>query len=180
MKKKALSKEIHKDRIENLIKQHHNLEEIRKASAQEISPIINDKTIDYQNEIKDFYSELNKFGPSIKKENFATQYDLGYERAFEDIEKKKKELLDLEAKCQNYTEIMTNLGYPEETAGCIKSIENSKNEIDLVTQMWEFIKETQELFEKFKATPWPEIDGQAMDENISQKLTKKNNQMRKN
>lgn len=87
---KALSKEIHKDRIENLIKQHHNLEEIRKASAQEISPIINDKTIDYQNEIKDFYSELNKFGPSIKKENFATQYDLGYERAFEDIEKKKK------------------------------------------------------------------------------------------
>ena len=44
-----------KTRIENLIKQHTKLEEIRKQSAQEISPIINDKTIEYQNEIKDFY-----------------------------------------------------------------------------------------------------------------------------
>ena len=177
--KKALSKEVHKDRIENLSKMHAKLEEIRKNSAQEISPIINDKTIDYQNEIKDFYSELNKFGPAIKKENFATDYNMGYERAFEDIDKKKAELDELDKKLQNYTKIMSNLGYPEETAGCIKSIENSKNEIELVTEMWSFIKETQELFEKFKQKSWPEIDGQAMDDEISQKLTKKNNAMRK-
>ena len=177
--KKALSKEVHKDRIENLSKMHAKLEEIRKNSAQEISPIINDKTIDYQNEIKDFYSELNKFGPAIKKENFATDYNMGYERAFEDIDKKKAELDELDKKLQNYTKIMSNLGYPEETAGCIKSIENSKNEIELVTEMWSFIKETQELFEKFKQKAWPEIDGQAMDDEISQKLTKKNNAMRK-
>ena len=177
--KKALSKEVHKDRIENLSKMHAKLEEIRKNSAQEISPMINDKTIDYQNEIKDFYSELNKFGPAIKKENFATDYNMGYERAFEDIDKKKAELEELDKKLQNYTKIMSNLGYPEETAGCIKSIENSKNEIELVTEMWTFIKETQELFEKFKQKTWPEIDGQAMDDEISQKLTKKNNQMRK-
>ena len=88
--KKSLSKEVHKDRIENLAKMHAKLEEIRKNSAQEISPIINDKTIDYQNEIKDFYSELNKFGPAIKSENFATDYNMGYERAFEDIEKKRE------------------------------------------------------------------------------------------
>ena len=50
---------------------------------------------------------------------------------------------------KNYSEIMTNLGYPEETAGCVKSIENSKNEIELVTEMWKFIHDTQELFEKF-------------------------------
>ncbi|MBO6262544.1 MAG: hypothetical protein J6N95_08120, partial [Bacilli bacterium] len=177
--KKALSKEVHKDRIENLTKMHTKLEEIRKNSAQEISPIINDKTIDYQNEIKDFYSELNKFGPAIKKENFATDYNMGYERAFEDIEKKKAELDELDKKLQNYTKIMSNLGYPEETAGCIKSIENSKNEIELVTEMWTFIKETQELFERFKQKAWPEIDGQAMDDEISQKLTKRNNAMRK-
>ena len=172
--KKALSKEVHKDRIENLTKMHTKLEEIRKNSAQEISPIINDKTIDYQNEIKDFYSELNKFGPAIKKENFATDYNMGYELAFEDIEKKKAELDELDKKLQNYTKIMSNLGYPEETAGCIKSIENSKNEIELVTEMWTFIKETQELFERFKQKAWPEIDGQAMDDEISQKLTKRN------
>ena len=177
--RKALSKEVHKDRIENLSKMHAKLDEIRKNSAQEISPIINDKTIDYQNEIKDFYSELNKFGPAIKKENFATDYNMGYERAFEDIDKKKAELEELDKKLQNYTKIMSNLGYPEETAGCIKSIENSKNEIELVTEMWTFIKETQDLFEKFKQKTWPEIDGQAMDDEISQKLTKKNNQMRK-
>ncbi len=177
--KKALSKEVHKDRIENLAKMHAKLEEIRKNSAQEISPIINDKTIDYQNEIKDFYSELNKFGPAIKKENFATDYNMGYERAFEDIEKKKAELEELDKKLQNYSKIMSNLGYPEETAGCIKSIDNSKNEIELVTEMWTFIKETQDLFESFKAKTWPEIDGQAMDDEISQKLTKRNNAMRK-
>ena len=98
---------------------------------------------------------------------------MGYERAFEDIEKKKAELDELDKKLQNYTKIMSNLGYPEETAGCIKSIDNSKNEIELVTEMWTFIKETQELFEKFKAKAWPEIDGQAMDDEISQKLTKR-------
>ena len=177
--KKALSKEVHKDRIENLVKMHAKLEEIRKNSAQEISPIINDKTIDYQNEIKDFYSDLNKFGPAIKKENFATDYSMGPDRAFEDIDKKKSELEELDKKLQNYTKIMSNLGYPEETAGCIKSIENSKNEIELVTEMWTFIKETQDLFEKFKSKTWPEIDGQAMDDEISQKLTKRNNAMRK-
>ena len=70
---------------------------------------------------------------------------MGYERAFEDIEKKKAELEELDKKLQNYSKIMSNLGYPEETAGCIKSIDNSKNEIELVTEMWTFIKETQDL-----------------------------------
>ena len=49
----------------------------------------------------------------------------------------------------------------------------------LLDEMWNFIKETQELLESFKATAWPDIDGQSMDEKISQGLTKKNNQMRK-
>jgi hypothetical protein len=68
---------------------------------------------------------------------------------------------------------MDNLGYPEETQGCKKSLENSKNELNLVTEMWTFIQETQEKFESFKATAWPDINGQQMDEEISQGLTKK-------
>ena len=78
---------------------------------------------------------------------------MGYENAFIEIDKKKNDLAELEEKLKNYSEIISNLGYPEETAGCIKSIENSKNEIELVTQMWKFINKTKDTFEKFKATP---------------------------
>ena len=178
-KKKNLSKEVHKDRIENLIKKHQELQETRKNSASEIAPIISDKTVYYQNEIKNFYSKINQFALTIKKEEFATNYNIGYEKAFEDINKFKEQLSKLEEELNRYNSIMDNLGYPEETQGCKKSLENSKNELNLVTEMWTFIQETQEKFESFKATAWPDINGQQMDEEISQGLTKKNNQMRK-
>ena len=58
--KKALSKEVHKDRIENLAKMHAKLEEIRKNSAQEISPIINDKTIDSILNLTNLVPQLKK------------------------------------------------------------------------------------------------------------------------
>ena len=45
---------------------------------------------------------------------------MGYENAFIEIDKKKNYLAELEEKLKNYSEIMSNLGYPEETAGCIK------------------------------------------------------------
>ena len=177
--KKALIKECHKDRIENLRKMHDDLLEMRKNSAATISPVINDKTEEYKNKIKDFYSKLNQFGPQIKREEFATKYEIGYEEAFKQMQTKNNEVAEFEKELEEYTEIMKNLGYPDETAACQKSIENSKNEMKLLDEMWNFIKETQELLESFKATAWPDIDGQSMDEKISQGLTKKNNQMRK-
>ena len=178
-KKKNLVKDIHLDRIHNLAKSLEQLLKVREASSAEISPIISQQTMQYQDEIKEFYSKLNQFGPNIRKEEFANKYDIGSEKAFEDIERVKGELNEFEKQLEKYNDIMKNLNYPDETAGCIKSIENSKNEMRLITNMWTFIKETQELLEGFKTTSWPQIDGQAMDEKISQGLTKKNNQMRK-
>ena len=179
LEKVKAAKEIHIDRIHNLEKALDELEKVREASSTEINPIIAQKTNQYQDEIKDFYSELNQFGPKIRKEEFAYKYEIGYEKAFEDIDTVKKDLAKFKEKLDEYDSIMKSLNYPDETAGCIKSLENSNNEMELVTKMWTFIQKTQNQLEAFKATPWAQIDGQAMDEQISQSLTKENNQMRK-
>ena len=85
-KKKNLVKDIHLDRIHNLAKSLEQLLKVREASSAEISPIISQQTMQYQDEIKEFYSKLNQFGPNIRKEEFANKYDIGSEKAFEDID----------------------------------------------------------------------------------------------
>ena len=65
-------------------------------------------------------------GAKIFKDiQFSNKYDIGSEKAFEDIERVKGELNEFEKQLEKYNDIMKNLNYPDETAGCIKSIENS-------------------------------------------------------
>ncbi|MCQ2816062.1 MAG: AAA family ATPase, partial [archaeon] len=178
-KKSSAKGDINLNTIKKLNDNLEQLKKLKEGTSQVINPIITKKTMEYQEEIKEFYSKLNSFGSSIKSQPFAQDYNLGYQKATELLEQTQKEAMEYKQELDRYNTIMENLNYPEETAGCIKSLKNTENELNLIDKMWKFIKETQELLESFKAKSWPEIDGGQMDETISTSLSKKTSQMRK-
>lgn len=167
------------DTIKKLNDQLEKLKGLKETTASQISPIVIKMTMEYQEEIKDFYSKLNSFCISIKDQPYAKDYQLGYAKATELLEETKKEYERHNEKLDEYNKIMENLNYPDETQGCIKLLQNSFNEITLITRMWTFIKETQDELDGYLAQSWGVINGQAMDERISQGLSKKNAQIKK-
>lgn len=177
--KKKLARDITYDRINNMFKTHEQMLKVMEESRQEITPIIQIKTEEYKELIKEFGREINNYGSKIRTRDFANKYENGPNRAYEEIDQVNNQINEYQKKLDEYDRIMKNLELPEETQMCFKALENIKNEMKVIKNMWTFIAETLQLFEEFKSTSWPDINGPAMDEKIGQGLSKRSNAIKK-
>lgn len=177
--KKKLAKEIQLETIMKLFRTHEQMLKIAEDSNSEITPIITEQTELHKELIKDFGRELNNFGTKLRGKEFSINYQMGPQKAFEEIAIVEDQIEEYQKKLEYYDKIMKNLNLPEETYSCFKTLENTKSEMRIIKNMWNFINETLNQFEEFKASSWPEINGPAMDEKIGQALTKRLTAIRK-
>lgn len=177
--KKKLIKEVNLDRIHGLFKDHTEMIKVSENSRAEINPLIADETEHHKELIKEFERELRTYGASIRGKEVAKDYNIGPEKAFEEINETDGKISEFLKVLENYDRIMKDLNYPEETLACWKILDATKNDIKIIKNMWTFIKDTLQIFEDFKVTKWPDINGGSMDEKIGQSLTKKMTSTRK-
>jgi dynein heavy chain len=177
--KNKISKEIPIEKLEGMFKILNQMLEIRESSGNEIAPLIVEQTEKNKTEIQEFSRNLITYGSQIRLREFAQRYDIGPKKAFEEIAKVELDVQEKQAKLDIYDNIMKNLNYPEETIPCHKTLENTRSDMRIIKNMWNFIQETLGLFEEFKNTSWPNINGPAMDEKCGQSLTKKLTAVRK-
>ena len=177
--KKKIIKEISLDRINNLFKDHVEMMKVAENSRIEISPMIADETEHHKELIKEFERELKTYGSSIRSKEFAKNYAIGPVAAFKEIKETDAKIAEFLDILENYDRIMKNLNLAEETMSCWKIIEATKADVKIIRNMWTFIQDTLNIFEDFKKTKWPDINGSSMDEKIGQALTKKMTAIRK-
>jgi dynein heavy chain len=167
------------DRIRELLELHAQMLKTCDSSRSEITPKINDKTEEYKDLIKQLGKNIVNYNSKLKTQIFATNYAIGPDKAFKEIEQCEAEIDEYQKTLELYENITKNLGIPEETIPCNKSLENLKTDLKQIKYLWSFIKESLVTFDEFKDTKWPEIDGGAMDEKVAQGITKKFNQVRR-
>merc|ERR1711957_16375 len=177
--KTKIAKEIPLDKLEGMFKTLNQMLDIRENSGNEIAPLIIDQTDKNKTEIQEFSRTLITYGSQIRLREFAQRYDIGPKKAFEEIAKVELEVQERQAKLDVYDTIMKNLNLPDETNSCHKTLDNTRSDMRIIKNMWKFIQETLALFEDFKGTNWPNINGPAMDEKCGQSLTKKLTTVRK-
>ena len=177
--KKKIAKEISLDKLEGMFKTWNQMLEIRESSGNEIAPLILEQTEVNKNIIQNFSRDLNSYGSKIRLREFAQRYDIGPKKAFEEIAQVEVQINEFQTKLDVYDRIMKNLNFPDETLICSKTLENTRADMKIIKNMWLFIQETLGLFEEFKMTNWPDINGTAMDEKCGQSLTKRLTGIRK-
>ena len=177
--KKRLFKDFNSERINHMFKTHEQMMKILRESKSEILPLINDQKERHIEILNHFSRNINEFGANIRSNGFATNYFLGPQKAFEEIEKVTLKIHEYQTQLEKYDVIMKSLECPDETNSCFKTLENIKGEMKIVKVMWNFIGETLNIFEEFKETKWSELNATAMDEIIGQNLSKKQNQVKK-
>lgn len=172
-------KEATHDKIKHLFNNHHKMIQIKEQSSSFIAPLILDQTEKKKEELKLLEKRLKEVGTEIRNKPYAKDYHIGYEKAFQQINETEDILIENQVKLDYFDKIFKDLNCPDETVGCIKIMENTKADIIVIKKMWKFIEDTLSLFESFKNTKWPDIDGPGMDEKIGQSLTKKLTAIRK-
>ncbi len=177
--KKKIAKEISLDKLEGMFKTWNQMLVIRESSHSEIAPLILEQTEIHKNIIQNFSRDLNSYGSKIRLREFAQRYDIGPKKAFEEIEQVEVQIGEFQNNLDIYDKIMKNLNFPDETSSCSKTLENTRNDMKIIKNMWHFIQETLGLFQEFKMTNWPNINGPAMDEKCGQSLTKRLNIIKK-
>lgn len=176
---KKFFKEINHEKLKNLFNIHSKMLRVKNDSSNFIAPLIMDQTEAKKEELKLLEKRLKEVGTEIRSKPYAKDYYMGFKNAFVQIEETQVILEENQAKINYFDRIFKNLGLPDETASCIKIMENTKSDILVIRKMWDFIKETLELFETFKNQTWSQIDGTDMDDKISQGITKRLTQLRK-
>ena len=170
--KKKFVKEISLEKIHGLFALSHKINEIAASSQSEIKPLLEDELKTYKEKIYNFEKNMQNFGSQLRSRECAIDYNIGPENALIEVYEITTQIEKDEETLHDYDRIMKSLGSEDETVGCYRTLEATKNEIKIINTMWEFIKATLEDFNKFKNTAWPSIDAVDMDDKISQGISK--------
>lgn len=171
--KKKIVKDITLDKIATLESKFKTMIAVAEKSRNEINPLLIAETESYKEKIREFDREVKKLGGDIRKKEFAYEYKIGPQKAFEEINKVNEQIDDFQKKLDKFDYILKNLNLPDESKGPEKSLEATKSDMKVIKNMWSYINEALTILEEFKNTAWPEINGGMMEERISQNLMKR-------
>jgi len=151
-------------RLEAAKQQWEEIKKLLPDVKQTVAPIQEHRGEDIKNKIKAFNTRTLAFQKEFMSRPMFKEYATGFTAAYPMLDAGNKEVCELEAEVKELTNLANMFEFPEMLTRGILTVEEMREDLGLVKDVWDFSALVEQQFVKWRTTLWNDINTTIMED----------------
>ena len=165
LEKKEFPRDNDLKKIVRLQEEWTGLQKMAAAVEKDIALPVKTEGDKAKDNLMKFEEKLKEYLFNMKKESFYS-YKTGIEAAFKQLENVSNQIQIYEKDLRKFEDYSRMFNFPEAVTQSMKNLEQIKNEVNAVNNLWMQIKKCDNQFNEYKKRKWVEVDTNDMEDEV--------------